>query len=286
MVLNFNFSAWGGDCRSKKEYCIKTIAVHEFGHALGFSHEHNRPDTPRDVCTEEPQGSIGDFMVTAWDLHSVMNYCNPAWNGDGSLSQLDIEGLQLMYGGNRPLRSYHSECASVHDSRSPQCMAAMHRFCYLNGKGSAAYPQEVGIDEIGFLCTRATWYGNVPYADIPNCVGEASNTQSAACYSSAHRFCDGIGQGGAGIIQELGDGVAGLACVPTPWYHIVKIADLEKLHSGCSLPALAQSPACASAAHRYCSSNGLGPGGVINELGLDEVALGCISDSVYVISKV
>jgi hypothetical protein len=193
---------------------------------------------------------------------------------------------QLMYGQNRPLRSYHPGCTSVQESRSPACMAAMHRFCYLNGKGWAAYPQEVGTDEIGFLCAKATWYGDVAYPDIPNCAGPASNTQTAACYSSTHRYCDSIGEGGAGIIQELGDGVAGLACVPTPWYHTVRIAELAKLINGCNSPAAAQTPSCLAAAHRYCSSNSLGQGGVITELGRDEVALGCITEAVYTAAKV
>ncbi|KAE8399529.1 hypothetical protein BDV37DRAFT_260195 [Aspergillus pseudonomiae] len=61
MVINFNFSTWGTACQSRREYCIKTIAVHEFGHFLGFSHGNNRPDTPRNICTEEPQGNHWTF---------------------------------------------------------------------------------------------------------------------------------------------------------------------------------------------------------------------------------
>jgi hypothetical protein len=162
-------------------------------------------------------------------------------------------------------------------------MAAMHRFCYMNGKGSAAYPQEAGIDEFGLFCADATWYGPVPYSNIPNCAGQ---TQSAACYSSTHNYCDAIGRGGAGIIQEQGDGVVGLACVPLSWYNVVKISELAMLHDGCNSPAAAQQSACLSAAHRYCTSHGLGLGGVITELGRDEVALGCITEAVYAAVKV
>lgn len=180
------------------------------------------------------------------------------------------------------LRCYHPGCASVNDSRDPDCMAAMHRFCYMNSKGQAAYPQEIGVDEFGLLCTGSTWYGEVAYSHIPNCLG---NTQSASCYSSAHRYCDSIGRGGAGIIQEQGDGVVGLACVPTSWYETVKIAEFAMLHDRCNSPALGQNPACLSAAHRYCTSHGLGSGGVITELGQDEVALGCITEAKYEIVK-
>jgi len=77
------------------DYCVETIAIHEFGHALGFSHEQNRPDTPS-WCNQE-QGTDGDWAIGIWDLDSVMNYCNPLWNGDGQLSVTDIRAVQEIY---------------------------------------------------------------------------------------------------------------------------------------------------------------------------------------------
>ena len=97
MVLNFTFNNWSQSCQGQLQYCIDAIAVHEFGHAMGFAHEQNRPDRPS-TCTEPAQGSSGDWLIGPWDLGSVMNYCNPQWNGDGNLSATDQEGARLTYG--------------------------------------------------------------------------------------------------------------------------------------------------------------------------------------------
>jgi hypothetical protein len=97
MVLNFNFSTWSPSCQRQTEFCVRAIAVHEFGHAIGFTHEQNRTDAPAE-CRKESQGTSGDFLVTRYDPFSIMNYCNPSWNGDGDLSDLDIYSVRKIYG--------------------------------------------------------------------------------------------------------------------------------------------------------------------------------------------
>lgn len=97
LTLNFTYKNWGQNCQANIDFCITAIAAHEFGHVLGFTHEQNRDDAPPQ-CRKDQQGINGDYKVTQYDADSIMNYCNPKWNGNGQLSALDIQAVQKVYG--------------------------------------------------------------------------------------------------------------------------------------------------------------------------------------------
>lgn len=74
----------------------RATAVHEFGHAMGLLHEHERSDAPgcgdydRNIQNNDRNVFVGDF-----DANSIMNYCH---NRDlTTLSEGDVAGLQYLY---------------------------------------------------------------------------------------------------------------------------------------------------------------------------------------------
>lgn len=98
MVLNFTFANWAPACAAKREQCIKAIAIHEFGHALGFMHEVATNDVPGECGKPQPQSGTSDkpAPLTPWDSCSVMNYCAPD-DLRAELSPCDILLLQRIY---------------------------------------------------------------------------------------------------------------------------------------------------------------------------------------------
>ncbi len=87
-----SFNPDGSANKGRVEY----IAVHEFGHVLGFIHEQDSPNHNAAHCAGASEANA--TSLTDYDPDSVMNYCNKDGNMKGYLTMKDIEGLWKTYG--------------------------------------------------------------------------------------------------------------------------------------------------------------------------------------------
>ncbi len=215
MVLNFTFRHWGERCRNdeaKRESCIRSIAVHEFGHALAFAHEQNRQDTPS-WCDEE-QGSDGDRTIGAWDLGSVMNYCNPSWTNGGRLSATDIDGVSQLYYGWGVSHSGMSAWTHLRDSGVSQSNL---RYVNLDGDAKAD----------AFRVSNGAWY--VSY----DSTGRWRRINSSDTPLSQLRFGDFDGDGRTDVFRTNGSSWYVSYRATGPWRRINRTrAPLSQLKFG------------------------------------------------------
>lgn len=103
MVLNTSFvdAVEMRPCASMRVACMQVIAIHEFGHALGFYHEQDREDSS---CNDSRKNQKTGIELGAYDDGSIMNYCRPIYNGDHTLSSGDIAAVVEVYPYGRSVR--------------------------------------------------------------------------------------------------------------------------------------------------------------------------------------
>ena len=108
--VNLSFNPDGTADRGRVEY----TGVHEFGHVLGFVHEQ---DTPGNVegpaYCKSPGNEANATSLTAYDRDSIMNYCNRDGNVKGNLTDIDVIGVQAVYGVRIPNVASRNSCASA-----------------------------------------------------------------------------------------------------------------------------------------------------------------------------
>jgi hypothetical protein len=88
-----------------QETCVKRTAIHEFGHALGFLHEHSRPENQQMQHCYITDPAFSDAVtVGPYDPYSVtaagQSYCHKYDHSEGWPSVLDVRALQTYNGAS------------------------------------------------------------------------------------------------------------------------------------------------------------------------------------------
>jgi hypothetical protein len=121
MVLNFSFNSpdmIGTGCNQSVDNCILSVAIHEFGHALGFIHEQDSPDTPnwciKKLKPQDIQAAAATLeakVLTDWDEFSVMDYCFDIYKTRLQLSDCDIAAYRRLYPPDQGVEfAYQPKC--------------------------------------------------------------------------------------------------------------------------------------------------------------------------------
>ena len=119
MILNFSLKENSPviECKENKnkKRCIMYIASHEFGHALGFIHEHDRKSNANEACLKiltdlalyDPKSMknedsklpliLGAKKLTKFDHKSIMSVCSPYKYLSINLSECDLAALHHVY---------------------------------------------------------------------------------------------------------------------------------------------------------------------------------------------
>lgn len=130
---------------------IEFLAIHEFGHALGYYHEEERQDWPSTVQCPEQWSS----RTTSWpwwpipteirygaaDVASVMAYCS---GGPTALSPHDIAGVQRSYERHLP--------GSLLTAAGAQCLAA--HATAPNGENAFGWECDEALDDQEWIFDR------------------------------------------------------------------------------------------------------------------------------------
>lgn len=185
-----------------------------------------------------------------------------------------------------PLDEIMSYCDSVSKGRTPECTAAMHRFCgkveFPTQMTTLGVPREFGVDEIGLSCVKTGWNGDVSIATLQHYVSGCTMVQSQGkeCIKAIHTYCSNtfsIWGYTAGISQEAGNNVLGVHCFKPTLLQDVNWDEVKSFMSECYYPDIA-SMSCFAAAKRWCEDSGY-RGGIPQSWGANNVMrVACYTD--------
>ena len=99
--------------------------------------------------------------------------------------------------------------------------------------------------------------------------------------AAAHRWCIENRKGGAGLVQEVGNGVFGVACFQPSSYQDVAIENLKAQIEECDSFGKSQHQACVTAIHRWCVKNQKGDAGLAQEVGNGVFGVACFRTTSY-----
>jgi len=179
------------------------------------------------------------------------------------------------------LLCYHDGCNDISKSRTPECVAAMSRYCGDRGF-QLGFSQEVGAGVFGVACRATSFRADISLNELivrhSGC-NALSKSQQPECMAAVHRACNARGFD-AGMSQEVGNGVFGVACVQSGWYGDISLAELSARHAGCNNVAFSQTPSCVAAAHRACNARGFAAG-LVQEVGSNVLGVACFAVDSY-----
>ena len=170
---------------------LRATVMHEFGHILGFVHEHKRADVPADVrawCealtpenlkngNNEPEPQGGDTLSTSYDPDSILQYCKDVdrnRRGDelwehvsDRLSEGDRQGVRRAYGAPVPLQLWKnglyrvgSEPEVYHYRSGKACQVTWAQFIDIGRPMVTSLNATQGVEfkrtRTGQLCSKET----------------------------------------------------------------------------------------------------------------------------------
>ncbi len=170
-----------------RQACIEAVALHELGHALGFDHEHSRPDS---TCDDPGDigGSAGDTTFGPYDGASIMTYCDPTFD----LSPTDRVGMERFYG---PGNAAAPRLGDYNDDGRADL------FCHASSGGTsidygAAAPNHFGAADVASL---ASWCNDHDHQRILTGDFDGDGRTDLLCFNSnsGRRIIDLAGVAGS-----------------------------------------------------------------------------------------